>query len=69
MFAFLRCYNLTSVTFATESNIVSADFSNDAFPEGTAGNGGNSLRTAYDTGKAGTYTRASTSATVWVKQQ
>jgi hypothetical protein len=57
--AFDRCSSssFTSVTFATGSNIADYNFGEDAFPE-NYGYGGNSLRDAYRTGKAGTYTRA-----------
>jgi len=66
--AFYGCSSLTSVTFATGSNISSYNFGNDAFPQGSTGKGGNNLRTAYNnTGKAGTYTRASGGST-WAKQ-
>jgi hypothetical protein len=66
--AFSGCTSLTSVTFATGSNITDSNFGNNIFPEGGGlGNGGNSLRTAYNTGKAGTYTRAA-NGTTWTKQ-
>jgi len=64
-YAFYNCTNLTSVTFAVGSNISSASFGNMVFPEGT-GTGGNTLKTAYQTGGAGTYTRASGGST-WTK--
>jgi len=64
---FSRCTSLTSVTFATGSNIPDANFGNNAFPEGSTGDGGNTLKTAYSTGKAGTYKRASGGST-WEKQ-
>jgi hypothetical protein len=57
--------NLTSVTFAAGSNI--ANFGDDAFPEGSDGYGGNTLKTAYSSGGAGTYTRAVNGST-WSKQ-
>jgi hypothetical protein len=67
--AFASCSNLTSVTFGTGSNIASGDFYSSAFPEGSAGLGGDSLRTAYlaASPKAGTYTRAANGST-WMKQ-
>ena len=55
--AFWDCKNLTSVTFATGSNIADANFGDYNFPEGSEGYGGNTLKDAYSTGKAGTYTR------------
>ncbi|WP_461257698.1 leucine-rich repeat protein [Treponema sp. R80B11-R83G3] len=55
---FSGCNALTSVTFATGSNITDASFGNKVFPEGSSGSGGNTLKTAYASGKAGTYTRA-----------
>jgi len=66
--AFSRCTSLTSVTFVAGSNIASANFGNNAFPEGGSyyEYGGNTLKTAYSTGKAGTYTRASGGST-WTK--
>jgi len=66
-FAFTSCTSLTNVTFATESNIANNDFGSSAFPEGSYGNGGNTLKTAYSTGKAGTYTRDENGAT-WTRQ-
>ena len=65
--AFLGCVSLTSVTFASGSDIANANFGSSAFPEGSTGDGGNTLKTAYSTGKAGTYTRAA-SGTTWTKQ-
>ena len=67
---FHGCTSLTSVTFATGSNIATASFGNYAFPQGSTGDGGNNLKTAYtnaSTGGAGTYTRADTTATAWAK--
>jgi hypothetical protein len=61
--AFLNCTSLTSVTFATGSSIPDADFGGNAFPGGF----GDTLKTAYSTGKAGTYTRAANGDT-WTKQ-
>ncbi|MDR2597023.1 MAG: leucine-rich repeat protein [Treponema sp.] len=66
-YAFHDCPSLTSVTFATGSNIPDANFGTNVFPEGSEGNGGNSLKTAYSIGKAGTYTRAANGST-WSKQ-
>jgi len=60
-FVFTR---LTSVTFATGSNI--ANFGVNAFPQGSTGSGGDSLKIAYSTGKAGTYTRPADGT--WTKQ-
>jgi len=65
--AFFFCNNLTSVTFETGSAIEYADFASGAFPEGSGGTGGNELRTAYQTGGAGTYMR-DPGGTVWTKQ-
>jgi hypothetical protein len=70
MYAFAYCSSLTSVTFATGSNIQNYEsyFDRNAFPEGSSGNGGNTLRTAYwaASPKAGTYTRAA-NGTTWTK--
>jgi len=63
--AFFGCDKLTSVTFATGSNITDDNFG-PAFPEGEYGNTGSSLKTAYSKGKAGTYTRAAGGDT-WTK--
>jgi len=57
--AFYYCTSLTSVTFATGSNIT--DFGHNAFP------GSDNLKDAYSTGKAGTYTRLVNGST-WTKQ-
>jgi len=67
--AFSSCTSLTSVTFATGSNIPDANFENHAFPEGSDGYGGNTLKTAYNNAatKAGTYTRSANGST-WTKQ-
>jgi len=65
--AFMCCTSLVSVTFATGSNIPDANFGTSAFPEGINGYGGNTLKNAYSTGKAGTYTRPSTSSSTWTK--
>jgi len=67
--AFQNCTSLTSVTFATGSNIPDANFGNNVFPEGSTGAGGNTLKTAYNnaTTKAGTYTRSANGST-WSKQ-
>jgi hypothetical protein len=64
--AFSQCTKLTSVTFATGSNITNANFGNGAFPQENNGMGGNTLKTAYNTGKAGTYTRQE-DGTTWAK--
>jgi len=64
--AFYFCTSLTSVTFATGSNIPNDNFGDIAFPEGTRGNGGDTLKTAYSTGKAGTYSRPANGET-WAK--
>jgi hypothetical protein len=63
--AFIGCSSLTSVTFAG-NNITDGDFGIIAFPEGSSGYGGETLKTAYSTGKAGTYTRAANGST-WTK--
>ncbi|MDR2921812.1 MAG: leucine-rich repeat domain-containing protein [Treponema sp.] len=65
--AFAICTSLTNVTFATGSNISYTDFGSYAFPEGGSGEGGDSLKNAYSTGKAGTYKRAVNGST-WTKQ-
>jgi len=65
-YAFSGCTKLTSVTFSTGSNISSSDFGSNAFPEYSTGYGGDSLRTAYAKGKAGTYTRPENGST-WSK--
>jgi len=65
-FAFDRT-GLTSVTFATGSNITNDNFGYCAFPEGGGNNGGNTLQTVYNSGKAGTYTRAVYGST-WTKK-
>jgi hypothetical protein len=65
-YAFSTCTSLTSVTFETGSNITSGNFGSNAFPEGSEGYGGDTLKTAYNTGKAGTYTRAANGST-WTK--
>ena len=58
--------NLTSITFAAGSDITS--FGDFVSPEGSNGNGGDSLRTAYNAAnpKAGTYTRTA-NGTNWGK--
>jgi len=68
--AFYGCASLTSVTFATGSSITWSNFRDDAFSEGSSGEGGDTLKTAYlaSGGGAGTYTRASGGET-WTKQQ
>jgi hypothetical protein len=65
-YAFDECTSLISVTFATGSNIPDANFGKEVFPEGSDGDGGDTLKTAYSTGKAGTYTRAANGET-WAK--
>jgi len=65
--AFQLCTRLTSVTFTTGSNIANSNFGDIAFPEGNNGYGGDTLKTAYRAGKAGTYTRAANGST-WTKQ-
>jgi hypothetical protein len=62
--AFYNCSSLTSVTFATGSNISS--FGSYAFPQGTE-SGGNSLQSVYLANGAGTYTRL-TNGSYWTKQ-
>jgi len=64
--AFYSCAGLTSVTFSEGSNISDSNFGGGAFPEGEEGYGGNTLKTAYSTGKAGVYTRAPNGST-WSK--
>ncbi|WP_461247817.1 leucine-rich repeat domain-containing protein [Treponema sp. R6D11] len=64
--AFSWCNSLTSVTFSTGSNIKDANFGGYAFPEINF-RGGDNLKTAYSTGKAGTYTRES-GGLKWTKQ-
>jgi hypothetical protein len=63
--AFSDCTSLASVIFETGSNIASGNFGNNAFP------GVDNLKTLYlaqaADAKAGTYRRASTSATTWTK--
>jgi len=66
--AFHGCTGLTDVTFASGSNITDADFGDRAFPERSNGYGGNTLKTAYSTGKAGTYTRGEADGDTWTKQ-
>jgi len=65
--AFYVCMNLTSVTFSLGSNISEDNFGNCVFPEGSYGYGGNTLKKAYATGKAGTYMRGVNGDT-WTKQ-
>jgi len=62
---FVGCNSLISVTFALGSNISDADFGENTFPEGDTF--GNTLKTAYSTGKAGTYTRTANGDT-WTKE-
>jgi hypothetical protein len=65
--AFFGCTKLISVTFGVGTSLVivsggnadySIGFNLDVFPEGATGNGGNTLRNAYNAKKAGTYTRS-----------
>jgi hypothetical protein len=65
--AFSSCTSLTSVTFVTGSNIAKENFGVAAFPEKSKLFGGDSLKNAYATGKAGTYKRAVNGDT-WTKQ-
>jgi len=65
--AFSGCTKLTSVTFSTGSNITISYFGSSAFPEGSNGQGGYNLRTAYFAGGAGTYTRDN-GGSIWTKQ-
>jgi len=67
--AFYGCRGLNSVTFETGSDIANADFGKDAFPEGSNGDGGDTLKNAYlaASPKAGTYERA-TNGNTWTKQ-
>jgi len=67
--AFSDCTSLISVTFATGSNISSTNFGNFAFPSGNGSdqNPVDTLKIAYATGKAGTYTRRPNGIT-WTKQ-
>jgi len=67
--AFVFCFNLNNVTFATGSNIVSENFGDMAFPEDNNAHGGNTLKTAYlaASTKAGTYKRELSGST-WTKQ-
>jgi hypothetical protein len=66
--AFFGCTRLTNVTFETGSNITDGNFGDSAFPQGSGGSGGNTLKTAYlaASPKAGTYTRAANGDT-WTK--
>jgi len=66
--AFISCTSLTSVTFATGSSILNTNFGDRAFPEGSRGYGGDTLKTAYNNAstKAGTYTRSANGST-WSK--
>jgi len=61
-YAFGNDFGITSVTFGAGSNIPIANFGDGAFPEN------DSLKRAYNTGKAGTYTRAK-DGEVWTKQK
>jgi hypothetical protein len=66
-YAFTSCTSLISVTFATGSNITDTNFGVNAFPQGSNGSGGNTLKNAYNTEKAGTYTRQEGGDT-WTKE-
>ncbi|GAB6391934.1 MAG: leucine-rich repeat protein [Treponematales bacterium] len=69
--AFGGCTGLVSVTFGTGSYVFEDNFFGfNAFPEGSSGDGGNSLREAYlaETTPAGTYTREP-GGSEWTKQQ
>ncbi|GAB6390862.1 MAG: leucine-rich repeat domain-containing protein [Treponematales bacterium] len=64
-------WGLVSVTFGTGSYVFEDNFFGfNAFPEGSSGDGGNSLREAYlaETTPAGTYTREP-GGSEWTKQQ
>jgi hypothetical protein len=65
--AFMGCTSLTSVTFAVGSNIANGSFGK-AFPEGSDGVGGDTLKSAYNAAstKSGEYTRAPNGST-WSK--
>jgi len=68
--AFSGCTGLTSVIFETGSDITSFyNYLYGVFPEGSSGNGGNTLWTAYNNAptKSGTYTR-DPNGEVWTKQ-
>jgi hypothetical protein len=67
--AFSWCTKLTSVTFEG-SNITSSYFGSIAFPEGSDGQGGNALQTAYLAADphSGTYTRPA-GGSDWAKRQ
>jgi len=58
--AFNNCSKLTSVTFEIGSNISDNNFGENVFGSN------NLLKTAYSTGKAGTYTKANSN---WTKQK
>ncbi|WP_461255519.1 leucine-rich repeat protein [Treponema sp. R80B11-R83G3] len=60
--AFYNCTSLTSVTFGRNDTTIGAW----AFPGDTSGS--EALKTAYNIGKDGTYTRSSTSSNDWAKQ-
>jgi hypothetical protein len=59
--------SLTYLIFLPGSNITDANFGNNAFPEGSDKDGGNTLKIAYSTGKAGTYLRQADGKT-WIKR-
>jgi len=56
------CRNFTSVTFVTAS----VSIGENAFPQGSDGDGGDNLKTRYKSGGAGTYTRAR-GGSVWTR--
>jgi hypothetical protein len=64
--AFTGCRNLTSVTFVVGSNISDSNFGGYAFPAGSGSGSSNGLKTAYSTGKEGTYTRTA-GGSAWTK--
>jgi hypothetical protein len=57
------------VSFEGSGNLSSRSFGNNAFPEGSSGSGGNTLKTAYlaAEGGVGTYAREA-GGSVWTKQ-
>jgi predicted CoA-binding protein len=67
--AFFGCTSLVRVSFEGSGNLSSRSFGNNAFPEGSSGSGGNTLKTAYlaAEGGVGTYAREA-GGSVWTKQ-
>jgi len=65
--AFDGCIHLTTVRI-DKGDPSPTTIGDNAFPEGPDGTGGNSLKTAYNTGKNGRYTRPDSSGTTWTKQ-